>query len=179
MLNLALEEIDQGLPIQQMSMRKLAKRAGFAHTNVYNFFPSLGHLQWEALGEALHRMEHACFEAIEQVTPRALIQCYVNFALEHPGWYRLIFLDPLDQDSKPTELGFLQSNAVRFYEVMSHFYAHTPDQKIIQISGLLHSYVHGWLVHRISHREAVPMDEASLRLFWADIDALFSLIEKK
>jgi AcrR family transcriptional regulator len=177
LLNLALEEIDAGLPIQQMSMRKLAKMAGFAHTNVYNFFPSLGNLQWEILREALDRMEHACFHTEERVTPHQLIDCYVHFALNHPGWYRLIFLDPLDQDAKPEEIGFVRDKAPRFHEVMQAHYPASPRPIIIQVSGLLHTFVHGWIVQRLTQRESTKFDDQTRQKLWADINMLFSLLE--
>jgi AcrR family transcriptional regulator len=92
------------------SLREVARRAGVSHNAPYNHFPEKRNLL-EAVAavsfsELRERLEKSC-AGIENPT-KALIRAavaYVNFGVENPARYRLMFgaALPLSKDGQPTE----------------------------------------------------------------------------
>ncbi len=51
-----LRLLDEGVPIRDLNLRRVAKELGCAHTNAYNWFKSQQELLWFALGSALEHL---------------------------------------------------------------------------------------------------------------------------
>ena len=85
---------------QDVNMREVARRAGFAHTNVYNYFPSFDELLWEAFRRVLTIYGTHLEDGLVSGEPasgylRRLIENIVSFPIENAGLYRFIGSDPL------------------------------------------------------------------------------------
>ena len=83
-----------------VTMREVTRRAGFAHTNVYNYFATFEDLLWETFRRALRAYGEYLEVGLASGLPageylRQLIRNLVSYPLEHPGLYRFIGSDPL------------------------------------------------------------------------------------
>lgn len=159
-ISAALEMLDEGTALRDLNLRKVARRIGFAHTNAYNYFGSFEELLWWSLREALERMiafaagdERAGDERAAAVTNETtasgggnLMEGYVDFALQHPAWYRLIWVEPLSGEP-PLEVA-------EYLEVPSRLYTgwlaactgmEKSDAELAAGGRILHGYVHGEL----------------------------------
>jgi len=95
-----------------VNLRMIAKRVGCAHTNVYNYFDSFEDLLWGAFLAILKRwVEFTRARVGAQVDQpgllRAFVQTQVAFAVEHPGWYRFVWLEKLPGQPPPPVLELL------------------------------------------------------------------------
>lgn len=88
-----LTMLDEGTGLRELNLRKVARRVGCAHTNAYNYFTSFEDVLWWSLRGVLERMVAAA-----DGSDGNLIDAYVDFALDHPAWYRLIWTDLLKGD---------------------------------------------------------------------------------
>lgn len=111
--------IDNGLGFRDLNLRRVARQVGCAHTNAYNYFSSWEELLWFSLEGAMEGL--LCSAGLPHnpgslSNPELLnhirsfpgpgekgnlFEVYVDFAYRHPGWYRLIWLDPMG--GKPPE----------------------------------------------------------------------------
>jgi len=133
-----LDMLDEGASLRELNLRKVARRVGCAHTNVYNYFESFENLLWWSLKHALEHMA-------SMVDPAQgdLVSSYVDFALDHPGWYRLIWLDPLSGNPPAGVAEYLPVPA----EILTRWVedraggASDTSEKI----WIFHGYLHGEL----------------------------------
>jgi AcrR family transcriptional regulator len=92
------EEALAEMPIEQVSLREIARRAGVSHAAPKHHFPTMGHLLGEIAARGfvtfIKALGDAANEAPEQ-TPEARIlamgRAYFRFAEAHPAAYRLMF----------------------------------------------------------------------------------------
>ena len=160
LIDITLDLIDQHGGARGVNLREVARRAGCAHTNVYNYFPSLEALLGAALKSLLQRLITFTQSqmAADKVRDRAgfarFLNAQIDFAVQHPGWYAFIWLDPLE--------GFqVDEEAMQTFRFMSSRFAGiittlagpslTPAQAE-RASNLLHSYLHGEICKLLNDR---------------------------
>ena len=140
-IDAVLSMLDEGTGIRDMNLRKVARRVGCAHTNAYNYFTSFENLLWWSLREALERMTAT-------VDPESgdLVEAYIDFALDHSEWYRLIWLDPLG-GSPPAEVaGYLSVPARQYTRWLDVCLEGRVAGADLDLGGrILHGYLHGEL----------------------------------
>jgi AcrR family transcriptional regulator len=88
-LSAAIERLrggDEGLP----AARDLAAQLGVTHGALYRHFADKDALKAAVAGEGFALLV-AAMPAGAVATPRAIMQTYVDFALEQPGLYRVMF----------------------------------------------------------------------------------------
>lgn len=141
--------LDEGTGIREVNLRAVAQRIGCAHTNAYNYFASFEELLWWSLRGALERM-------VGFTDPEAedLIDGYIAFALEHPAWYRLIWLDRLGGDPPPEVKEFLRVPANVFETWVSEHLGSGRTVGLEEATRILHGYLHGELAAIVSERLA-------------------------
>lgn len=101
----ALELLKDRREVGSLNLREVARTLGCAHTNLYNYFPSLQDLLWEAHMEIEARFIERISSALEQVHSGGdkLYQFYFTLSelyLSHRGWFRLAWLDHIG-DARP------------------------------------------------------------------------------
>jgi len=84
--------------VEQVSMRKIAKKINYTATTLFHHFPNKDALLW-AVCEADFLALRRSFEKIATIADplerlRSMGAAYVSFALEHPSHYRLKFMTP-------------------------------------------------------------------------------------
>ncbi|MBS0482527.1 MAG: TetR/AcrR family transcriptional regulator [Proteobacteria bacterium] len=93
--------VDAGLkaleiaPLEELSLRQIARDAGVSATAVYRHFPDKRALLAAMAHEGFDRLGAAQFNAVEQASPPLRFaesgRAYVRFALANPALFRLIF----------------------------------------------------------------------------------------
>jgi AcrR family transcriptional regulator len=80
------------------SMRKLAKSVGVTAPALYRHFESREHVLADVVREAYREFTGYLYRALEGRTPEERLrragQGYLEFALEHPRWYQMVFIAP-------------------------------------------------------------------------------------
>lgn len=129
-----------------LNLRKIAKRAGCAHTNVYNYFPNFEALKWVMLEQALGMLDEFMFKSSEDEA-LLLISRYIDFALSRPALYRLIWVTELDPAAAPDDTDFLTRIPGRLEGAMDN-----------KKADIVHCYLHGKLLNLIFSR--YPAEDA-------------------
>jgi AcrR family transcriptional regulator len=182
----ALEHIDKEGGAGGLNLRKLSRDIGCAHTNAYNYFANSDELVWHSLVGALARLMQHTREAMAQVgtDPGARLEAFVGsqveFAMAHPGWYRLIWLDPLP-GKPPSELvPALHEPRAVFAEIVATLApsALGPEQAR-HLADILHNYLHGALSKLVADRipSGPPVEPATGII--ADARLLLGLLSKE
>ncbi len=141
-LSAAIDLLEEKGDAASLNLRKTAKRAGCAHTNVYNYFPSFESLKWAMLEKSLAMLDDYMFgKNGGRSDPIELLSLYIDFALAHPSLYRLIWVTELDQDAAPADTDFLRKTPGRL--------AGSVDDRR---ADTVHCYVHGKLLNLIFSR---------------------------
>jgi AcrR family transcriptional regulator len=104
------------------SLRRLAARIGYSATTVYRYFEDKDQLVFAVLergfsefGQRMHQAAAQSYDPMEQLAAQG--RTYVRFGLEHPVFYKLMFMTRADYwqkmppeafDSKMDSFGLLQ-----------------------------------------------------------------------
>jgi len=149
--------INEQSGIHGVNMRSVAKTAGCAHTNVYNYFESFDNLLWKAFELILENWVKYTKDRLSVCKPDKLfaefIAAQIDFALSNGGWYRFIWLEPFTQTAPETVM-------IRFHTMQANF-----ASLILSAAGgkftkaraekneeIIHGYLHGELCKLISMR---------------------------
>lgn len=135
-----------------VSFRAVARSLGCAHTNIYNFFKDSESL-FRACGLAILQnldqklLESSKHSRSKQKRLKSLYLTHVQFYLEHPGWFQLIWTYPVQlnesADSKAILLDSIRYSVKLFGDNLQHC------KTIAQAHHLLH-IVHAYLLGEIS-----------------------------
>ncbi len=142
--------------VEQVSMRKIAKKINYTATTLFHHFPNKDALLL-AVSEADFLALRRSFEKIATIADplerlRSMGTAYVSFALEHPSHYRLMFMTPqlhhLNLESERLRKGnpeqdayaFLRATAVAVIEAGLFRDEHQDADLVAQI---MWSGVHG------------------------------------
>lgn len=157
----ALALVDESGGIRGVTLRAVANRAGCAHTNAYNYFPSLDKLFWEALAEAMKRNVELRDNLLtatvigSQESFSALVAAQVQFAMAHPGWYRLIWLEPMNSAPPQELLARMVSSWTVAADVVRPLLGESiGEEELKRAIDIIHSYIHGEICNMISGRDA-------------------------
>ena len=100
--------LEEGL--DGFSMRKLAKRVGVTAPALYRHFDSREQVLVDVVREAFREFTGYLYRALEGRTPLDRLHRagmgYLDFALEHPRWYQMVFIAPehIGQETLPEDL---------------------------------------------------------------------------
>lgn len=154
----ALKLIEEQGGLRGVNLRQVAKAAGCAHTNVYNYYADFEALLWEVfdrIGELSLAYSAQRLPAGGGKADRAqqLFGVMIDFALEHPGWYRCLWSEPLS--GRPPKK--LIDNRRKQHDALAARLAEgqpnplNPEQAD-RLFAILFSYVHGAILLMINGR---------------------------
>jgi AcrR family transcriptional regulator len=135
---------------RSVTLRKVAARVGVSATAIYRHFASREALVQAVLREGHERFGSYLFRALEGQTPAERLERsgaqYLRFALEHPAYYRAMFLvwdEPCARIEEQKEPGptfqFLLDRVVEAQRAG----AVRPDAAPMEVALQLWSQVHG------------------------------------
>ncbi len=170
-INAVLIMLDGGMNLRELNLRKVAKRVGCAHTNAYNYFTSYEELLWWSLKGALERMTAGVDPERDDLT-----EAYVKFALEHPAWYRLIWLEPLGGKAPKGVAEYLQVPGQVYNRWLSARTCMEISGKEMETkSRIFHGYLHGELAAITAGRVGGLKQELKKRVL-TGAELLFDLL---
>lgn len=152
----ALARIDATGGVRGVNLRELARALGCAHTNAYNYFESLDELLWHALVAAVEQLIAHTEAAMARRGGRTLstfIGSQVDFALAHPGWYRLVWLEVLPGAPPAELLPLLRRPPALFAEILAGLAPmRLTRRQADDAAELVHTYLHGALCKAVAGR---------------------------
>lgn len=185
----AVQLIDENVGTKNVTLRIIAKEIGCAHTNLYNYFGSLDEIYWEALGNVLlklldysHVDENVIIDPEEKLF--ITISKIIDFSLDHPGWYKLIWFEEIQGEPseevrrillKPSE-GF--SSAIIEVSKNSTIKAEISKEKAEIISNILWGYLHGELSKWINKRSFIHNREEMKQYILSNFKFLYESLIK-
>lgn len=149
-LEKTLALIDERKGIKDVTLRDIAKKVGCAHTNLYNYFESLDDIFWEALGDVLNKMMEFSVEGLDNKKDteeglNMILSRLIDFSVNHPGWYRLIWLDSLSGTPSLEIMEILKTPSVRFEGFIKAAIGETKQERASSIANIMLCYLHGEL----------------------------------
>lgn len=165
--------IDENNGTKDVTLREIAKKLGCAHTNLYNYFGSLDEIYWSVLAEIIDRMLGYMDQPSDAaITPEESLflklSRFIDFYINHPGWYRLAWLEPLKGNAPPEVEQAIGRPMQKFAEVLT---LACPKQLTLhetqEICDILFMYTFGelgvWINHRTFEINLTVMKENVLR----------------
>jgi AcrR family transcriptional regulator len=182
----ALEHIDKEGGVGGLNLRKLSRDIDCAHTNAYNYFGSSDELVWHSLVGALARLIQHTREAMrlagtdQGARLQAFVASQVEFAMAHPGWYRLIWLDPLPGKPPAELVPALFEPRVEFAQIIADL---APSALVTEearhAADILHNYIHGALCKLVAQRDPSGPPSAPTDGIVADARLLLNVLSKE
>ena len=160
-LTLALIERRGGL--RDVNLREVARHARCSHANVYNYFDSFADLLWATLDLAIARLI-AHTENAMRARPRprevfrVFIESQIDFALEHPGIYRFIWLDTLSGVPPAYVAERIRRTPILFATTLRE--SLVPKASVAaatRATRMVHGYLHGEICKLICARAVNPL----------------------
>jgi AcrR family transcriptional regulator len=156
LLDVTLELIDKRGSSRGVNLREIAKRAGCAHTNAYNYFYNLEELFWYALARLLKRMEKYMVEKVGLVYDsnqyfEKFILGQIDFAFEHPGWYRFIWLEHISGSPPRVVMQYWEKLQADFILVIFALSKKRLSQAQSEsVAEIIRGYIHGEICSLLS-----------------------------
>lgn len=165
---LALRYVDEALACIDaaggpagLNLREISRSLGCAHTNAYNYFDGLDDLLGQALVAALEREVEQIRRAIpdDDGDPRAALlaiaEAQIDFELAHPGWFRLVWLEPLRRPPPPRALELMAEAG----EVLTRLFREAVESSRSEVDARrlavdFHTWLHGAVCKAIAGRVA-------------------------
>jgi len=172
-----LQMIDKNEGIKDVTLRAIAQKLGCAHTNLYNYFGSLEEIYWECVGLLLQKMTEEMSREDPDVSDpdvsdpeEKLYMSFsrlADFSIDHPGWHRLIWLEPATGSPSPEVAQKLQQPTLVFGRLVFAASKGTlSDDKLSQLCSILLCYLYGeinmWITRRNSAEDRTLMKTKTL-----------------
>jgi AcrR family transcriptional regulator len=176
--------IEENGGIKDVNLRGIAKRIGCNHTNMYNYFDSLDEIFWEALVQVLLNMIDYVDANLEgELDPEyrfyLMISNIIDFTMEHPGWFRLIWLEPLRGEPSSEVINILYKPGESLNaEIIKGSNNMLSQEKASSISNIIHGYVHGELCKWLNNRSFINSKEEMKKLIIFNVKQLYQLLSK-
>lgn len=137
--------------LEQLSLREVARRLGVSHQAPYRHFPSRDHLLAEVIGECFQDFARYLDDRDKSNEgPQQDLNCmgerYLQFALERPLEYRLMFNTPWPEPAE--EVGLVR-NALHAFNLLRenlrniHGHGVETSKQVDQDAMLIWSAMHG------------------------------------
>jgi AcrR family transcriptional regulator len=160
LVDITLELVDARHGLSGLNMREIARKAGCAHTNVYNYFPSFDGLLLASLKALLRRLIQFTQSQIEPDRAReegyleTFLAAQIDFAVDHPGWYHFIWFDKVEEVlSDPEIQGIIDFLRTAFNEkVFFHYQGRMERARADEVGDILHGLLHGEICKRVGGR---------------------------
>ncbi len=132
--------------IAKVSLRAVASRTGVSPTAVYRHFDSHDELMTESVLWCWRELDGALGEAVDGEDPFACFQrmgdAYLQFAMDEPGRYKVLFSPDLMDLPQVKEMGLLVfTKLVSLVERM--LAASHDDRDAFFVASQIHSWMHG------------------------------------
>ncbi|MDK9699865.1 MAG: TetR/AcrR family transcriptional regulator [bacterium] len=159
---------------QRVSIRNIAEKIEYSPSTIYLYFSDKNAILLELLNEGLDRLNEKILQHHQIADPVdrliAYERCYLEFALENPQYYEIMFIQGLP--IQRPEDGFATEKGERLYKVFEELLAecqaagHLQNQNVRELTILLWSTLHGFCSLYIRQRlRFANIDDASVHDF--------------
>lgn len=163
--------LEEGL--DGFSMRKLARAVGVTAPALYRHFESREHVLGEVVREAYREFSAYLYRGLEGRTAQERLSKagdgYLEFALEHPRWYQMVYIAPerlgveaLPEDIEAQGCAIHQFWVDRLRECMHDGLLRPGDPAEVGLT--LWAHTHGLI--RLYHTGHLRMDEEQFRALY-------------
>ena len=168
----ALAMVNEEGTASRINLREIARRLGCAHTNLYNYYPSLGLLLWDAHGAALGQM----LEAVTSSSCRrgtcpslkVFYERFLDFYLLNRGLFSLLWEDSLAGERPEAHRKASEEKVERLIGHLLAVYGGSVERnKAHDVLHRVHCYLHGE-VSIFVHGRGLIKDEAKFRAYVVD-----------
>lgn len=170
---------------QNVNLREIARELGCNHTNLYNYFGSLENLLAETMKALIVKLRSNTLSEGSALLPdeeiRMFINRLLNFAFENQGLYRFLWFDnPNMQNIDKILEDTIRPEKMLYQSISSIAGTKYTEKKIYEITGILHSYIHGEISKYLYNRN-VETDKDILNKKITDntMDMLYLFIQLK
>lgn len=160
LIEITCQMIEQNNGSAHINMRAVARQAGCAHTNVYNYFASFNDLLYAAMFRVMEKIVQYTQKQVGTIAQTmdhfpAFIYAQIDFAFQFPGLFRFFWLDSLPGEPVPEEVKrFGLELKKRFAElVFNCSNGKLARDEAFEVSIILHSYLHGEICKLITGRD--------------------------
>ncbi len=182
LIRVALDLIEKNGGCRGVNLRQIAAGAECAHTNAYNYFPSLEALFWAALEEMMDRQSEytkrrLARPEVKAEPLRAFLQSQAAFAQKHPALYRLFWMEPLTGEPPPRVIQRLdEMRSAWVHAIAAHTAGKLAPDRLVFTGELVHGYFHGEICKLIGRRAFVPKRPGEQERIVANTLALIALV---
>ncbi|UZW14131.1 TetR/AcrR family transcriptional regulator [Clostridium pasteurianum] len=177
-----LRLIEEKGGIKDVNLREIAKNIGCAHTNLYNYFNSLDEIFWEALGQVLLKMidyvdVNLAYETDPEEKLYLALSNIIDFSMDHPGWYRLIWLEAID-GTPSSEVNEILHLPTRGFNAMLIKLSNNKlsEERANLIGDILMTYLHGELCKWINNRSFKNSSSETKMSVFSNLKYLYKLL---
>lgn len=177
-----LSLIEEKGGIKDVNLREIAKNIGCAHTNLYNYFNSLDEIFWEALGQVLLKMidyvdVNLAYETDPEEKLYLALSNIIDFSMDHPGWYRLIWLEAID-GTPSSEVNEILHLPTRGFNAMLIKLSNNKlsEERANLIGDILMTYLHGELCKWINNRSFKNSSSETKMSVFSNLKYLYKLL---
>lgn len=168
------------MPVELVSLREIARRAGVSHAAPKHHFPTMGHLLGEIAARGfvnfIKALAQAADEAPKQTAEARLMamgRAYLRFAEQNPAAYRLMF-GARDQCVMTPHL--VEASLAAWNQLHDSVAAVTGPARANAAALHVWSSVHGLSMLKLAHRLPPDMllhniEELKLRMMLAGVTA--------
>ncbi|WP_291578853.1 TetR/AcrR family transcriptional regulator [Clostridium sp. UBA6640] len=180
-LETTLNLIDKTEGTKDVTLRDIAKKVGCAHTNLYNYFSSLDEIFWEALGQVLlimmdYSSNGLSNEKDDEEKFFLILSNLIDFSMEHPGWYRFIWLESIGGNPSSEVNKILNKPGEGFSDFIKMSNKNISNERANSIGNILHSYLHGELCKWINNRSFINTREETKAIILSNLKYLYKLL---
>jgi len=153
-IDTALELINEQGTSTRVNLRAIARRIGCSHQNLYNYFPNYDALLWECMYPALQRLTGYTTQKLRNTEhprqrARVFFSSQLEFAMQNPGIYSLIWLDSLEGAPSQQVVEKLGFASAQFQQYVQQLGGGPAD--------IIHGYLHGSICKMLKKR--VPVEQ--------------------
>ena len=181
-LETTLQLINEKEGIKDVTLRDIAKEIGCAHTNLYNYFNSLDDIFWETLAQIILKMiNYADADLDTEADPEEnlylVLSNIIDFAMDHPGWYKLMWLESLGGDPSEEVKKILSKPGKEFAnKLIKSSNNRLSEVEANTIGDILHSYLRGELCKWINHRRFINSSNETKAKILANLKTIYKLM---
>ncbi|MGC6173653.1 TetR/AcrR family transcriptional regulator [Lacrimispora sp. 38-1] len=173
----ALDLMKDRSDIRSINLREIARALGCAHTNLYNYFPSFNDLLWEAHIVIQKKIISELYVRLANMQDQSnKLQCFFSTLadqyLEHRGWFRLAWLDYIDDVRPDNDIIATEEAVSSMVEVLKNIWEDSchevvDREKIYWVLHNVHCYIIGEVSNYFNGRRLIS-DEEELKNHIAD-----------
>lgn len=170
----ALDLTKTNQDIRSINLREIARTIGCAHTNLYNYYPSLNDLLWDVhvaiqeyfivdLSSRLAKVQEA------ELKLHCFFETFIDVYLTHVGWFRLAWVDYIGADRPESNKIATDKIVDELVDILINicldlFQSKLNKEKTKCIFHNVHCYIIGEISNFINGRR-IHQDEEALRQY--------------